>query len=293
MKRLLLSLFVASAMISCTKTEELSGTEGPKEIKLSAGVITMDTRAIISGEAFTDNTEIGLYGKKKDITEWTTPYFDNKGTKVVAGGGITFDPEKIYYPQDDKSVVFYAFYPKGTPTKNGTNAPTVVYDLTQQEDILWSTVESGTLSNPVAETKLQFTHKLAQINFKVKAGAGFTPDVTNVTSIVIKNTNTAATLNIETGALTFATAANLTAYTGAESIGSDATATAFGAVMIEPGAQYTFTVTAGGSEYEKTLTAPNAGVAKTVTLTFLATGVEAKAAITGWTPSTEDADIQK
>lgn len=292
MKRLLLSLFVASAMISCTKTEELTGTEGPQEIKLSAGVIAMETKAIISGSAFADNTVIGLYGMKKDVTDWTTPYFNNKGTKVVAGGGITFDPEKIYYPQDDKSVVFYAFYPNGTPTNNGTNAPTVVYDLTQQDDILWATVETGTLSNH-AEKTLQFAHKLAQINFKVKAGEGFTPGVTNVTNIEIKNTNTTATLNIETGVLAFTNLANLTAFTGTQLIESAATATAFGTVMIQPEALYTITVTAGGIEYEKTLTAPAAGEAKTVTLTFLATGVDAKAAITDWAPTTEDAVIQK
>lgn len=293
MKKLLLPVVVAFAMISCQKTNEPQITGEPQEIKLSAGVVKMvgETKAAISGTDFTNGTEIGVYGLK-DQADWTsTPYFNNTGT-VVADGGVTFT-NKVYYPQDDKAVNFYAFYPKGTPTTNPNAAPTVDYDLTKQDDILWATVKTGTLSSHVEDKALAFAHKLAKINFKVKAGTDFAADI-KVSSILITETNTAATLAVKLGVLTFATQGELTAFTGEQAIETTETATAFGEIMIQPSVAYNIKVTAGGVDYTTTLTAPTEGQAKTVTLTFLPTEIEVKAAITEWgTPAGEGADLQK
>lgn len=292
MKKLLSCAVIAVAMMSCQKTE-MNLPIDSREIKLTAGVLQMvsETKAPMTGVAFAENTEIGLYGLSDGQTDWTAPFFNNTGTKVV-GGAIVFT-NQVYYPQDNKAVDFYAFYPKGTPVTTD-NGATVAYDLTSQEDILWATVKTGTLSSQKANT-LVFAHKLAKVNFKVKAGADFASGL-NVTSIVVTGTNTAATMNIQTGALTFETPGDINAFTGTEAIATTVTATAFGDVMIQPGVAYTIKVTAGGVEYTTTLVdaAPAEGKAKTVTLTFLPTGVNVTTSITDWgTVTGEDVDMQK
>lgn len=293
MKKLLLPVVVAFAMISCQKTNEPQKLGEPQEIQLSAGVMKMvdeTTKTIISGANFANNTEIGIYGLK-DQENWTSePYFNNTGAKVI-DGGVAFT-DKVYYPQDDKAVNFYAFYPKGTPTVNPDAAPTVTYDLTEQEDILWANVKTGTLSNKTANSLL-FAHKLSKINFKVKAGTDFASGI-SATNIIVTGTNTSATMDVATGVLAFATPANMTAFTGTEDIETTATTTAFGEVMIQPNVAYNLKVTAGGVDYATTLTAPAEGQAKTVTLTFLPTEMSVTTSITEWgTPIDEDADLQK
>lgn len=292
MKKLLLPIVVAFAMVSCQNTNEPQGFNEPQEIQLSAGVMQMtgDTKAFIADTNFANGTEIGIYGLKDGLTDWATPYFDNTGAAITDGGVVFTD--KVYYPQDNKAVIFYAFYPKGTPTANASDAPTVAYDLTKQDDILWAQVKTGTLSNQTPNA-LSFAHKLSKVNFKVKAGADFAVG-TKVTAIVVTGTNTSATLDVEAGTLAFATPGTISAFAGDEAITSTATATAFGDVMIQPDVEYTINVTAGGVDYTTKLTAPKAGDAKTVTLTFLPTGVDVTTSITAWNPATdEDVDIQK
>lgn len=301
MKKLMVFMCLAAAMASCETSSELQDLNGPQEIKLSAGVMKMDgeTKAAISGTSFVSGTEIGMYGVKNN-EDWTsTPYFNNEGTISIVDDAVVFS-EKVYYPADDQAVDFYAFYPKATAVEAAGEAPKVAYDLTKQDDILWATVKSGTLTNHVADAALKFGHRLSKINFKVKAGEGFPTTGISVTEIVVTATNTSASLNIGTGVITFSNPGNINAFVAdgtdvlAQDITTTVTADAFGDVMIEPAVKYNLKVTAGGVEYAASLTAPNMGQAKTVTLTFLPTGMDIKASITDWeTVPGEDADIQK
>lgn len=311
MKKLLFPLLALIIAAGCEddkdSIEPLNSSK--QEIKLVAGISQMQVanKSVVEGETFNEGTEIGLYAIQApapgDI--WTgTPEYSNDGTAKISSGKISVaDKDDIaktfYYPANDQTIQFFGWYPTGifAAAASGT-APTVTFSLTDQPDIMYATATSEKLSSYTNKNvSLNFNHKLAKIGFKVKAGTGFASTGISVTNLKIAGLKTSATMNVGTGELTFTEVAgsaeishDITGIT-IESSASDT----FGTTLLEPGATYSLTVTAGGVDYTLSgLIAPAEGKAQNIVLTFNASEMEPTATITPWEELTDDSkDISK
>lgn len=312
MKKLIVSLLAMAALASCETAEEKSLPEPTPDnnlvsIELSAKVYGMEATTKAEMTNTLSGKTIGLYGVKEGTTtnkyEWTaTPYFNNSGTVTVEAENVISFTEKLYYPQDNKKVKLFAFYPKETVTGPGAGtAPTVTYTIDGTQDILYGTATSVALKDKAADTKVDLTlnHKLAKLDFKVVAGTGFETGH-KITKIVVTNTHTSLILNLDDGSLTpTGNAADIKAYTHATGTEITTTTSALlGTVLVEAGVSYGLTVSIDGDDtntYTVTgLTSPNIAHYQTVTLTFKGTEIAATAKSGEWTPDTPDnADVQK
>lgn len=313
MKKLLFPLLALIIAAGCEddkdSVEPLNSSK--QEIKLVAGISQMQVanKSVVEGQTFNEGTEIGLYAIQAPASGdiWTgTPEYSNDGTAKISSGKISVaDKDDIaktfYYPANDQTIQFFGWYPTGTFTAAVSSvAPTVKFDLsvTDQPDIMYATATSEKLSIHTANNlPLNFNHKLAKIGFKVKAGTGFAPTGISVTSVKIAGLKTSATMNIATGELSFTEIVGSTEITQSINeitIGSSESKI-FGITLLEPGATYNLTVTAGGVDYTLNgLIAPAEGKAQNIVLTFNATAMEPTATITPWDKLDDDKkDISK
>ena len=327
MKHVLILLLTLGALAGCSKESgEGPADHGAEPIVLNAEVAAVitpttaglraftGTRATIGGTTFPAMapafflTAMQGSGNAAPV-DWSSPYFSDKPVNSDASGKLSWpDGGTQYYPADKNlNVWFYAYSPRGTgiTAGNASAAPAVTYDISDgQQDIiaahLTQGVTAGQRQNPIT---LNFTHKLMQVRFAVKADASFEPDVT-VTNITVKGTPTTAVLDIATGTLTASGSENVTAYNDAA--GTTITTTeqelTGSSVMIGECAdkKVRLDVTAGGIVYndiEVILTGDDAGKAGTshlVTLTFKRNAVSPSASITAWGDGgSADADWQE
>lgn len=280
-------MFAMAALTGCN--EKPNGdilNNDPVAIKLSAG-ITATTKAPVTGAAFAtadDVFRVTAYESAAVPSDFTTAHFANEAVNSN-GGTVSFVNTQYYPVKKDAKLVLFANTIEDADVftaGSGATAPTVLYTITGQEDIMAAQITNGIPKTEIAA--FQFEHKLKQVSFKVKSVTGFPTDVT---SVVIKNANTKATLDITTGILSsWGTPGNLTAFSGIKAI-DKVESGEFGVVMFEPGVTFNVDVVAGGETYNTDITlagdnAGNAGYSNVVTLTFNAKELTSTAAITEW-----------
>ena len=317
-QRALALLSCAAVVSSCAKEGERPWEDGrdlSSPIELSAGIgietgtegpAGVGTRAAAS--AFPAGTakvfSVVGYSGKAAPTAWSSPYIANVAVNSGADGALSFAAPQ-YYPVNGDKVYFYAYAPlSGAYTAgNGAAAPTVAWTIDGQQDIMWAKVDNG-IGKAAAGTQAQpafaFAHLLKQVIFKVVRDNTF-EDGVKLTSLKIVGAKTAATLALNTGALSWGTATGeLTAYADATGQAITATATAAGsAVMLEPGTTFKVRAVAGGVTYADvtvTLSGEGAGVAgrsHEVTLTFKRQEIAATASVAAWTDGGEGATGQE
>lgn len=315
MKHVLILLLALGALTGCSKESgEDPADHGAEPIVLSAEVAAVitpttaglpdapGTRAAIGGTSFPAMAPAffltAMQGSGNTApADWRSPYFSDKPVNSDAAGKLSWPGGGTqYYPADKNlNVWFYAYSPKGTGITAGdaATAPAVTYDISGgRTDIiaahLTQGVPAGQRKNPVM---LNFTHKLMQVRFAVKADASFAANV-KVTDITIKGVPTTAALDIATGMLTASGSGNITAYNdvAGTTIATTEQELTGSSVMIGECADKKFRldVTAGGIVYndiEVVLTGDDAGKAGTshlVTLTFKRNAVSPSASITAW-----------
>ena len=316
MKKSLLSYYivVAALLCSCSKepVESFTGGDPTSPILPGAGVAaSVETRAdlsgVVSGTAFPASTtkvfSVVGYSGTAAPTNWASPYIANVAVNSGTGSALSFATPQ-YYPANGNKVYFYAYSPvSGTYSAgSGSTAPTVVWTITGQQDIMAAQVTGG-IAKAVTGTQSQpafaFTHKLKQVKFKVVKDASFEDNI-KLTSLKIIGVKTAATLNLNTGSVTWgSTTGDLTAYNNSTGQTITVTAAVAGsAVMFEPGTSFKVRAVAGGVTYADvtvTLSGTNAGqagVGHEVTLTFKRNAIVPTATITNWTTGTAgNADI--
>ncbi|BCG54238.1 hypothetical protein AI2BBH_12840 [Alistipes indistinctus] len=269
--------------------------------------MTVESRAdlsgVVSGTAFPANTDkvfsvVGYSGTAAP-TDWSSPYIVNVAVNSGEKSVLTFAKAQ-YYPINGDKVYFYAYSPvNGTYTAgNGSAAPKVSWTITGQEDVMAAQVTEGIAKNPVPANQPQpnfaFTHKLKQVKFQVIRDASFEENI-KLTSLMIIGTNTEATMDLATGAVTWGAAtSDLPVYDDAAGQDITATASAVGdAMMLSPGASFKVRAVAGGVTYDDitvTLAGTNAGaagVSHEVTLTFKRKEIVPTATIAEWTDGGE------
>ena len=310
-KRFLSYSIVAGVLLcSCSKepAEFFAGGDPTSPILPGAGVaMTVESRAdlsgVVSGTAFPANTDkvfsvVGYSGTTAP-TDWSSPYIANVAVNSGENSALTFATVQ-YYPINGDKVYFYAYSPvNGTYTEgNGSAAPKVSWTITGQEDVMAAQVTDGIAKSPVPANQPQpnfaFTHKLKQVKFQVIRDASFEENI-KLTSLTIIGTNTEATMDLATGAVTWGAAtSDLPVYDDAAGQDITATASAVGdAMMLSPGASFKVQVVAGGMTYDDvavTLAGTNAGaagVSHEVTLTFKRKEIVPTATIAEWTDGGE------
>ena len=111
---------------------------------------------------------------------------------------LSFSPAR-YYPVDNSPIYIRGYYPAGT-----LSGKTVTLAGDGTEDVMLTAQASGTKATAGALSCV-FNHLRPQLQFKLVAGAGYPASGVNVTSLVIKQQKTPATLDLNTSSLTYTT----------------------------------------------------------------------------------------
>lgn len=286
MKKLFILVVVAMAVFSCsTEKEEYTPVDNnrnsPVEIQLNAGVLDVKTRApVISG---TDISAIFVASKTSNTYtsyQWSdTLDFVANQTPTAA---LSFTPKR-YYAVNGDAIYIKGYFPGGSPA---TTSNVVTYAATDGSiDVLLTDEVSGTrTSGPL---NFVFKHKLTQLQFKFVAGSGFPTAVKNVTSLVIKSTQTfPIQLDLNTGNLTYsADPISLT--------GQNFPITTAGSVisyypMVAPGAQLKLGITTNDVTYPDATVTLNsiAGQSHIITVTFNQAEITTTVSVTDWVNGT-------
>lgn len=192
------------------------GTKENSQVQFTSAIAgSVGTR--VTGNAWDGNDAIGVFMKQGNGL--ANPLAANK--KYTTGGNGNFSAqgtEIINYPETG-SVDFIAYYPYSANLSGTTLPVTVANQATPAAiDVLYSNNATG-LTKSSGTANLNFSHKLAKVELTVKPGTGVT-DV-NGLQVAYNNVNTTASLDLATGTLSGAAAAQnvsakTTAQTGAQ-----------------------------------------------------------------------------
>lgn len=288
-----MSLAILAALISgCSSDDDCSAPtteESPVEIKLSAGIFDISTRAPVnSGQSIT-----AKFVASAATGDYSTNLWSATGsftTSTDASNPFSFTPQQ-YYPTNGSTVYIKGYYPVGNLSGN-----TVTFSETDGSNDVMITAEASGSKATSGALGFTFSHLLTQLQFTFKAGAGFPTTGKKVTSISIKNQQTPASLNINTGAITYNPAGSGFTLTGSYDISADPGTTATVYPMVKSGAtSVVLDIIADGVTYTG-VTVPlttETGKAHNITLTFTPKEITATAIITAWiTGGTGSASIQ-
>ena len=170
----------------------------------------------VTGNTWDSKDAIGVFMKQG--TGLSNVLASNKKYTTEGNGNFSGDGSEVINYPDTGSVDFIAYYPY-TANLSGTTLPVSVATQTNLSaiDVLYSNNATG-LNKTSGTANLNFAHKLAKIEFTVKAGNGVA-DV-NGLSVAYKNVNTTASLDLATGTLSgAATPKDVTAKTTAKAPG--------------------------------------------------------------------------
>lgn len=303
MKNLVLSMLAIasiSVLSSCSSEsdviDEVTGGD-QVEIKLNAGVIGVETKAPITGaDTFTPSI-VGWNEKDQPSVAATAPAWTTTPTAAIAGNAsstpIALTDKQYYDAGNVKHTYIRGYFPVGTASNGAVSFTNTTGD---QDVMMTPIVDAGTRTTATA-AELTFSHKLSQLNFKVKKDASLQGAVT-LTSITIKNAELPTGFDITTGTITYATATDLPIPGISAPTIRDTEAGAGSPVMIKPLESTELSldiVTSQGTfnNIKATVTAidANGGTSYTITLTFKQKDITTTAAVTDWTTATGAGDV--
>lgn len=292
MKKFMIITLSAALFAACS-SEDGECIDEPKdqpvEIKVSAGIFDIVTRAPVNtGDAitakFVATTTTGIY----TTNLWSaTGGFSASETATAA---FSFTPPQ-YYPVDGSTVYIKGYYPSGSLNNN-----IVTYTETDGSNDVMITAEASGSKTTTGALGFTFSHLLAQLQFTFIAGAGYPVSGKTVTSIIIKNQQTPATLDINnSGILTYNTG-NVTLNGTFAISASPGTPVAIHPMFKSGATNVIMDITTNDNVTYTNITAPVAtetGKAHMITLTFTPKGITATAIVTAWaTGGTGTSNIQ-
>lgn len=308
MKKAFISMLALAALASCSSEEivnEPVDNNKPVEIKLTAGVLSVNTKApITDGSTFLpaivgwEGTTTPTSGKPK----WTTE--PNADITAGTAKAITLRDKQYYNPDGTTHTYIRAYYPKGTLDETTgvstfTNTDGSV-DLMLTDNMLDAGVKPAGVTNPTAKD-LQFKHLLTQLNFTMEGDASLAAN-TIVRSVKVKNVQLPTGVNIFTGALTAAAATDVSLQNIPNTaIPTDGTDASLGdAIMINPLNSTDLkmdieTNTGTFTDVPVTLDASDNGEGGTsygIVLTFKQKEISVTATVVAWTPKTGAGTVQ-
>lgn len=300
MKTLVFSMLAMAAMVSCTSEsdpiEEIDNGQ-PVEIKMTAGVITVETTKAVIASDGTFTPKIVGWESTVAPTTASAPKWTSAPTSAISGSAsgasIELTPKAFYNPDKANSTYIRGYYPEGTPS----NGVVTLSNTTGSEDIIMTDLVDAGNKTSTTSPSLTFAHKLSQLNFKVLAGEGFANDIT-LTSITVKNVALPTGFNLITGAITYDAATNLLVPGISDPTIAAAEASVGSAIMVKPISSTTLKldiVTSAGtfSDVSTTLSKidTNGGTSYTITLTFKQKEITTTASVTAWESETGTGDV--
>lgn len=214
MKKYFIIAATALALAACSNNEEVEGPDSTMvPVNFSASVGTSVSRAI--DQKWSANDAIGIYMVKggqalneNNISEGAKNIryiVDASKENGFAPNGTT-----IYYPIDNSTVDFYAYYPCGTMSSLTTYSSVIsgygyginVATQSNQEaiDFMYSNNVKGKKKTDKA-VALMFSHKLCKMLLTIAPGEGITTANLSGLTVTVKSQNTTQTFNLSTGAL--------------------------------------------------------------------------------------------
>lgn len=285
-------------LAACThETDVPQSGMSTERIELNASMVGVQSRSagvVLPGQVVTDVVFVRSDG---DTPDWITASTSllTEITASESGGKVLFNPVQ-FYPAENGKVSMVAYH----PATGGTLANGIVTysddSMTGQQDLMYAPVVSGSKDAKIT-APVNFSHKLAQLRFKLVQGVGF-PDDLPVTSISVEGTAKPLTLNVTDGTLTFAAATSgLTVFDNGNYQPVTAGTEVVECLLVQPGVSFTLTVTLqdGTSLAGIPVTAftTEASHSHLVTLTFVQGAISVTAEIAEWVDGTEtDGKVQ-
>lgn len=280
-------------MVSCSNDDECGYPSPPDgqraEVMVSAGVLGIEARGPVNaGQTITAN-----FVASATSGDYSAALWNAAGTftaSATASTAFSLTPTQ-YYPTDGSAIYIKGYYPMGTLSGN-----TVTFsEKDGSNDVMISAEASGNKTTAGA-LSFTFSHLLTQLQFTFKAGAGFPSTGKTVTSIILKNQQTPASLNLNDGTLSYNPVGDGITLTGSYAITADPGTTAAVYPMVKSGAtSVVMDIVAGGVTYPNVTVnlTTEAGKAHNIILTFTPKGVTVTASVTPWvTGGTGSAIVQ-
>ncbi|WP_321480704.1 fimbrillin family protein [uncultured Bacteroides sp.] len=293
-----LSLLLLAACSSDNEPQSGTNTTDPVEIKLNAGIQSIETSTrgggVISGTSLASALNVSL--ARLDATDGTPPYpqYSTLSSALAAtvstGGTIAFSTTQ-YYQANGYSTKLVSWYPAATPASG-----VITYTLLDgSTDIMLSSEVSGSKTSHF--NALTFAHQLTQIQIKAYAedddALNLWGDITaaikiksqpSVCKITLPSTVTFPESNAEV---------SMSETSATLAVGSTS-AVSCGYAMIPPATGLSIDVTTvkGGTQ---TVALPSqayaAGTAYVISLLFKSTGISPTATITDWSSTTIETPV--
>lgn len=197
-------MLLCCTLTACNETEPafMNDEETPVQIGADISLLSRATEA-----GFELNDTLGIY-----ITKWedgntpasllpTANYKDNAGFRLVGLPNEWVSANTVYYPSDDSKIDLYAYYPYRTPAlTDGTVLNlAVAADQSSYRDYTFSdfmSARTNGVKRSAKKVQLTFSHKLSQMVFQLKPGAGFSANELLAARVKIVNAVTDAVYDL-------------------------------------------------------------------------------------------------
>lgn len=203
MRNKLLYLSLVCLIIASCEGEPISWESTHNLVNFNANIEGVTTRA--SNDTWHKNDEIGVF--MKDVNKPLAGTTFNHNAKYINNtGNNSFTPatedDALYFPSDDKSVDFIAYYPY-REVINDFKYPIDVSSQVNLPDIdfMYSN-NAKDINKEKGEVGLSFTHQLCKIVIKIR---GYGSNNLSDLSVMITNVGTKAMFDLNTGTLQPAT----------------------------------------------------------------------------------------
>lgn len=211
--KLLLSLFIATCLFSCTQENEATMPQDKSEAnKVSFFVSTAPvTRTKVNttdnSTLFVENDKIGIFEKSTSITD-----ADNYEYKVLGDGTLeAVDALKtLHYPNDaNEDIGFYAYYPFNSGAA-ATDKVEFTVAADQSSEALYNANDfmAATATGKKADfadgVSLKFSHQLALVQLSLTGD-----DAVNVTAVTLNNCQPTTTWTFLSTKITSGTAQDI------------------------------------------------------------------------------------
>lgn len=176
------ALLVALSVVACINNIPGDDTDGDDkeqqgdvDVNLIAEIEQNFTR--MKGNSFEKGDKLGLFAITSNGSMETSRYADNLLVVYQSNGSLQFE-EPLFYPNDDVSVDFYAYYPyqeEGIP--EGSSLLPVKVQTDQSDDEAFQACDffAASLKGIYATNEpqlLTFKHRMAKIKVELKASEG-------------------------------------------------------------------------------------------------------------------------
>lgn len=287
---LLIAITTGIIFSSCSKDEELTGTESNEQtqIRLTSAINQLATRSTAQNTQIESGQEVGLVVANNPFT---AVLYDNIKLTADGSGGFTY-PSTMYYPSDGAKVDLMAYHPYnesvtgiGSAYTFGIQADQTLKANYLNSDVLFGSVEH--VSRTTSAVPIEFNHLFSKLTFTVKKGNG--ASLEGLSSIEVLGLSNEALVDFEKRSVVAdGTATTINVYNVPTGTASDLQLTGAAAIVVPQtvkAGQTLLRVTIGDVVY---LYAPTAalelamGTAYNYTITVNMAGITVTSSIVDW-----------